>query len=104
MNSVKLKLAAMKNSKLKNIVQKQGIKLDFVQKRDYPFDFMLSDYAKDDEAKQAEFYDEMTNLITQNAVTKTSQKFGDPGIYYVQKSMLPENPEAFVEGFGTKFI
>lgn len=104
MNSVKLKLAAMKNSKLKDIVQKQGIKLDFVQKRDYPFDFMLSSYVKDDKFKQAEFYDEMTNLVTQNAVTKTSQKFGKPGIYYVQKSMLPENPEAFVEGFGETFV
>jgi len=104
MNSVKLKLAAMKNSKLKDNVQKQGIKLDFVQKRDYPFDFMLSSYVKDDKFKQAEFYDEMTNLVTQNAVTKTSQKFGEPGIYYVQKSMLPENPEAFVENFGNKFV
>ena len=104
MNSVKLKLAAMKNSKLKDIVQKQGIKLDFVQKRDYPFDFMLSSYVKDDKFKQAEFYDEMTNLVTQNAVTKTSQKFGEPGIYYVQKSMLPESPEAFVEGFGKTFV
>ena len=104
MTSVKMKLAAMKNSKLKDIVQKQGVKIEFVKNRDYPFEFVLKSYTKDSMVAQADFYDAMTNLITQNAATKSTESFENAGIYYVQQSMLPESPNGFVADFGTKFI
>lgn len=103
MDSVKMKLAAMKNSKLKEIVQKQNVNAGFIRNRDYPFEFVLKTYPKDDIGVQADFYDELTSLITKNATLKSTDSFENPGIYYVQQSMLPESPEGFIVDFGEKF-
>jgi hypothetical protein len=103
-NSIKMKLAAMRNSKLTDTVRRHEIETDFVPNRDYPFDFVLDSYGEVDPSAQADFYDQMTELITKNSVKRTTQSFGEHGIYYVQKSLLPENPELFVEKFGDSFV
>lgn len=103
-NSIKMKLAAMRNSKLTDTVRRHKVETDFVLNRDYPFDFVLDSYGEVSTSAQADFYDQMTELITKNSVKRTTQSFGEPGIYYVQKSLLPENPELFVEKFGDSFV
>jgi hypothetical protein len=106
MKSVIVKLAAMKNSKLKDIIVEAGIKHNYTTNPDYPFNFVLQSHVLDDIHAKAAFYDKLTELITQNVVTKTSQRFDikKPGVYYVQESMLPENPEYFVKGFENMFV
>jgi hypothetical protein len=104
MNSMKMKLAALKNSKLTETVRRHKVNEIFVKNRDYPFDFMLSSYVDVSVKAQADFYDQMTELITKNTIAKTTKSFGEPGVYYVQQSMLPMSPELFIENFGENFV
>jgi hypothetical protein len=105
MDSIILKLGAMKNSKLKDtIIRKYKPQTSFIKNSDYPFDFVTKINPYDDPQLCAEFYDEMSAIITHNTVDKTDISFKEGGIYYVQKSMLPIDPTQFVENFGDKFI
>jgi hypothetical protein len=105
MDSVILKLGAMKNSKLKDtIIRKYKPQTSFIKNPDYPFDFVTKINPYDDPQLCAEFYDEMSAIITHNTVDKTDISFEESGIYYVQKSLLPVNPDQFVEKFGNKFV
>ena len=105
--SIYLKLAAMKNSKLTDVVRKKksSISVTFPINPDYPFSF--SDNAiipeKDSDAI-ATFYDQMTRIITLNAIDKTTTSMDDPGIYYVQASMLPADPTIFLKEHGDNFV
>lgn len=105
MDSVILKLGAMKNSKLKDtIIRKYKPQTSFIKNSDYPFDFVTKINPYDDPQLCAKFYDEMSAIITHNTVDKTDISFEESGIYYVQESLLPVNPDQFVEEFGNKFV
>jgi hypothetical protein len=105
MDSVILKLGAMKNSKLKDtIIRKYKPQTSFIKNSDYPFDFVTKINPYDDPQLCAEFYDEMSAIITHNTVDKTDISFEESGIYYVQESLLPVDPSQFVENFGNKFV
>jgi hypothetical protein len=102
-----MKLGAMKNSKLKDVIKKN---MDFESPYagrnyvDYPFEFVVEAGKRNNAAATAQFYDEMTKIITQNTVDKTNVSMEKPGIYYVQRSMLPANPTVFLEEHGDKFV
>ena len=104
-DSVLLKLGAMQNSKLKEtIVKKHRFVTSIIKNPDNPFDFTLSINANDNPKVCAEFYDEMTAIITHNNVSKTDLSFEEGGIYYVQESLLPLDPSQFIDNFGDKFV
>lgn len=105
MDSVLLRLGVMKNSKLVDKVaeKKSEIYHSFVENVDYPFDFTMEVNPINKTDEMAQFYDEMTKIITQNTTEKTSATLPEPGIYYVQKSMLPEDPSYFLSEISDKF-
>ena len=106
MDSVMLRLGAMKNSKLVDLIAEKRSEIyhTFVENVDYPFDFTMEVNPINKTDDMAQFYDEMTKIITQNVTEKTNATLAGPGIYYVQKSMLPEDPSYFLSEISNKFI
>lgn len=107
MRSVMMKLGAMKNSKLKDVIKKDmNFESPYTGRNyvDYPFEFVVEAGKRNNASATAQFYDEMTKIITQNTVDKTNVSMEKPGIYYVQRSMLPANPTIFLEEHGNKFV
>ena len=105
--SIYLKLAAMKNSKLTDVIRKKksSISVTFPINPDYPFSFSDNAIVPDrDSDAMAKFYDQMTRIVTQNTIDKTSVSMDDPGIYYVQSSMLPSDPTLFLKEHGDNFV
>lgn len=105
--SIYLKLAAMKNSKLTDVVRKKksSISVTFPINPDYPFSFSDNAIIPEKDADAiATFYDQMTRIITLNTIDKTTTSMDDPGIYYVQASMLPADPTIFLKEHGDNFV